>query len=96
MEARLNRTGRRWPARVEGAVTAVFVWARSIEEAEGLATLALDEQGLDTLTADAVKCPPCAAPQTEPAAVARGELRFLPRIEGETPSEPPSRRGARA
>ena len=96
VEARLNRTARRWPARMEGAVTAVFVWARTIEEAEALATLALDAEGLDTLTADAIKCPPAAAPQTEPAAIARGELRFLPRLDDDARSEPPSHRGARA
>lgn len=96
VEGRLNRSARRWPAHAEGAVMAVFVWARSIEEAEGLASLAAEEEGLDALTADATKAPPAAMPKTEPCAVAQDKIRFLPRIDGDARTDPPSRRGAKA
>jgi len=96
VEAKLDRRARSWPRHVEGAVAAVFVWARTIEEAEGLAALALDEEGLDAVTADAVKCPPSAAPRRMPAAVARGELGFIPRLRDVARSASPPRPGARA
>lgn len=92
IEARLNRSVRRWPRRFGSAVTAVFVWARTIEEAEGVASLAVEEEGLEVLTADAKQCPPAAPPKRLPMAVSRSELRFLPRVEGETDA----RRDARA
>jgi hypothetical protein len=95
-DAKLDRRAARWPERYDGAVTAVFVWARTIEEAEGLAALAVEQEGLEALTCDAKKCAPAAAPRREPAAVARGELGFLPRLDGETGAEGPSRRDARA
>lgn len=95
VEARLDRNVRRWPRRYGSAVTAVFVWARTIEEAEGLASLALAREGLETLTADAKKCPPAAPPKRAPAAVARNELSFLANLEGEAPAKG-SRRDARA
>ncbi len=81
VEAKLDRRAKRWPQKWDAAVTAVFVWARTIEEAEGLAALALQEEGLVAVTADAKKCPPAAAPRKEPAAVARTELGFLERID---------------
>jgi hypothetical protein len=96
VEARLDRRARNWPRRFVAAVTPVYVWARTIEEAEGLAALALEAEGLEAITADAKKCPPAAAPRRAPAAVARGELGFLPRLEGETGADGPSRRDARA
>jgi hypothetical protein len=96
VEARLDRRVKRWPRKFGSAVTAVFVWARTIEEAEGLAVLALEEEGLEAITADAKKTPPAAAPRRTPAAVARTELGFLPRLDGETGAEGPSRRDARA
>ena len=96
VEARLDRRARKWPSRFGSAVTAVFVWARTIEEAEGLAVLALEAEGLEALTADAKKTPPAAAPRRTPAAVARSELGFLPRLDGETGASGPSRRDARA
>ncbi|MDZ4691951.1 hypothetical protein [Terricaulis sp.] len=96
VEARLEGRSKKWPRKFGSAVTAVFVWARTIEEAEGLAVLALEEEGLATLTADAKKTPPAAAPRRIPAAVARTELGFLPRLDGETSAEGPSRRDARA
>lgn len=96
VEARLDRRVKNWPRRFDSAVAPVYVWARTIEEAEGLAALALEAEGLEALTADAKKCPPAAAPRREPAAVARGELGFLPRLDGETEAEGPSRRDARA
>lgn len=96
VEARLNRRVKNWPRRFEAAVAPVYVWARTIEEAEGLAALALETEGLDVITADAKKCAPAAAPRREPAAVMRGEFGFLPRLDGETGAEGPSRRGARA
>ena len=96
VEARLNRSGHRWPANADGAVVAVFCWARSIEEAEGLASLAVSEFGLNAQTADAKQTPPAASPKRDPCAVARSEIRYLHRVDGEAPSNPPSRRGARA
>lgn len=96
VEARLDRNMRNWPDRHASAVTAVFVWARTIEEAEGLASLALEEEGLITQTADAKKCPPAAAPKRNPTAVSRSELAFLQRLDGETGANGPSRRDARA
>ncbi|MCL4716689.1 MAG: hypothetical protein KJZ75_17395 [Hyphomonadaceae bacterium] len=96
VEARLDRRSKKWPRKFGSAVTAVFVWARTIEEAEGLAVLALEEEGLEALTADAKKAPPAAAPRRAPAAVARTELGFLPRLDGETGADGPSRRDARA
>lgn len=96
VEARLNRSVRKWPRRFESAVTAVFVWAPTSEEAEAIALLALEPEGLDGLTADAVRCPPAARPLRAPGAVARGGLRFLPRIERESGTAGPPRTGARA
>ena len=96
VEAKLDRGMRKWPRKFDAAVTAVFVWAYTIEEAEGLAALALQEEGLQAITADAKKCPPAAAPKRVPTAVARTELRLLPRLEGETGADGPSRRDARA
>lgn len=96
VEARLDRKSKKWPRKFGSAVTAVFVWARTIEEAEGLAVLALEEEGLEALTADAKKTPPAAAPRKTPAAVARTELGFLARLDGETGAQGPSRRDARA
>jgi len=96
VEARLDRRAKKWPRKFVAAVTCVFVWARTIEEAEGLAVLALEEEGLEALTADAKKTAPAAAPRRTPAAVARSELGFLPRLDGETGAEGPSRRDARA
>lgn len=96
VEARLDCRSKKWPRKFGSAVTAVFVWARTIEEAEGLAVLALEEEGLEALTADAKKASPAAGPRRSPAAVARSELGFLPRLDGETGAEGPSRRDARA
>ena len=96
VEARLDRRVKNWPRRFASAVAPVYVWARTIEEAEGLAALALEAEGLEALTADAKKCAPAAAPRREPAAVARGELGFLPRLDGEAGADGPSRRDARA
>jgi hypothetical protein len=95
VEARLDRRARRWPRQHGSAVTAVFVWARTIEEAEGLAALALSQEGLETMTADAKKCSPAAAPRRAPTAMARNELSFLPALEGEAGAKG-SRRDARA
>ena len=41
VEAKLDRRAKVWPERFEAAVAAVFVWARTIEEAEALASLAI-------------------------------------------------------
>jgi hypothetical protein len=81
VEAKLDRRVKRWPLKFDSAVTAVFVWARTIEEAEGLAALALEEEALVVVTADAKKCDPAAAPRKTPAAVARTDLGFLERID---------------
>jgi len=80
VEAKLDRRVKDWPARFDSAVTAVFVWARTIEEAEGLATLAMEAEGLIVQTADAMKHPPAARPRKHPMAVARIELGFLPHL----------------
>lgn len=96
VEAKLDRSARKWPQRHAYAVTAVFVWARTIEEAEGLATLALEEEGLKVMTADALKHPPAARPRRYPVAVARNEFGFLPPLDGEAGADGPSHRDARA
>jgi hypothetical protein len=96
VESEFDRRARKWPERYSGAVTAVYVWARTIEEAEGLASLALEEEGLVTLTADAIKVAPAARPSREAAAVMRGPLGYIARAEDETPTPGPSRRDARA
>jgi hypothetical protein len=96
VDAKLDRRAQQWPAHLEGAVTAVFVWARTIEEAEGLAVLALEEEGLEAQTADAVKCPPAAMPRRMPIAVARSELGFLAAQEDGARADPHSRWDARA
>lgn len=84
VEAKLDRRAKRWPSHLSGAVGAVFVWARTIEEAEGLAMLAFEEQGLRAVTADAMKCPPAARPRRSPCAVARSAIGFLSRDEETT------------
>lgn len=96
VEARLDRRARRWSRKFDAAVTAVFVWARTIEEAEALAVLALAEEGLEAMTADAKKCAPAAPPRRQPMAMARAELGFLPKLDGPTGADGPSRRDARA
>lgn len=96
VEARLDRRLRTWPEGVHAIIAPVYVWARTIEEAEALAALAIEEEGLEALTADATKFPAAAAPRGSPAAVARGEWGFLARHEGEAGAEGPSRRDARA
>lgn len=96
IEARLDRRARKWPRRFDSAVTAVFVWASTIEEAEAIAALALEVEGLTALTADATRCPPAAPPARDAGAVARSELRYLPRLDRETGVDRPSRRDARA
>ncbi|WP_395644450.1 hypothetical protein [Terricaulis sp.] len=77
VEAKVRRRSKKWPEGLEAAVAGVFVWARTIEEAEGLASLALEEEGLEAVTADAVKHPPAAKPSKTPMAMARTELGFL-------------------
>lgn len=96
VEVELDHRRRHWPTNLAGAVAGVFVWARTAEEAEGLAALALEAEGFEPLTADAVKCPPAARPHAAPVAAARTDLGFLPRIDGDAPIDPPSRRDARA
>ncbi|MBX9747177.1 MAG: hypothetical protein K2X34_09765 [Hyphomonadaceae bacterium] len=96
VEAKLDRRVKSWPKRHVAAVVAVYVWARTIEEAEGLAALAVDQEGLKAMTADAVKAAPAAAPRKQPAAVARGPLGFLSAAEDETRTGGASRRDARA
>jgi hypothetical protein len=95
IEARVDRAARRFSAQCEFAVVSVFVWARTIEEAEGLATLALEDEGLHALTADALKCPPAARPHRSPAAVSRGPIGLIPRLRDGMPSNPQPWRDAR-
>jgi hypothetical protein len=66
VEAAPDRTRASWPVEIEGVVTTAFVWARTIEEAEGLARLALEADGLSTSTADAVRATPDCRPATAP------------------------------
>lgn len=96
VEAKLDRRAKVWPKQHDAAVVAIYCWARTIEEAEGLAVLAVEQGGLKALTADAVKCPPAASPRSAPAAVARSTLGFLSRAEDETRAGGASRRDARA
>ena len=96
VEAKLDRRARDWPKRHEAAVVAVYVWARTIEEAEGLATLALEGEGMMAVTADAMKSAPAAAPRREPAAVARSPFGYIGVAEDETRAGGASRRDARA
>lgn len=96
VEAELDRDMRRWPRGQERAVVAVYVWAQSIEEAEGLAALALENEGMIALTADALKCQPAAAPRREPGAVARGRIGYLPLLESEPGGRRSSSRSTRA
>ncbi len=96
VEARLDRRAKNWPKRHEAAVVAVYVWARTIEEAEVLATLALEGEGMMAVTADAMKAPPAAAPRREPMAVARSSYGFINAPEDETRAGGASRRDARA
>jgi hypothetical protein len=95
VEARLTRGSRKLLRRYEAAVTAVFVWARTVEEAEGLAALALEAEGLTAVTADASKHRPAAAPRSSPAAVARSPLRYLPRPDADAQPGQRPRRDAR-
>ena len=96
VEAALVRGARRWPRGAHSAVTSVLAWAYTIEEAEALAVLALEQEGLAALTADAVKAAPAAAPRRTPAAVARTELGFIMGEPDGRRAGGASRRGARA
>lgn len=96
VEVRPMRGRREWPRDVDVGVTGVFVWARSAEEAEGLAMLALEEERLGAVTADAKKTDPAARPRKSPIAFARTPLRYLPRLQDEAPrAQPPRRTRAR-
>lgn len=77
VEARPHPQLRRGRNRFESAVTGVFAWARTIEEAEAVASLALAEEGFETITADAVKCAPSGPPSRLARAVARTPLGLL-------------------
>ncbi len=96
VEAALLGGARRWPRGARSAVTSVLAWAHTIEEAEALAVLALEQEGLAALTADAVKTAPAAAPRRTPAAVARTELGFVMGEPDGHKAGGASRRGARA
>lgn len=96
VECKLDRRVRNWSKRYDGAVTAVFVWARTIEEAEGLAQRALEHEGLVSVTADAIKCPPAAPPKKVPTAVSRSDLGFITSAEDEERADGSSHRDAQA
>lgn len=86
VEAAPDRARRSWPEEVEGAVVSVWVWARTAEEAEGLAQLAIDEEGLSPITADAMREPPESGPRAESGAIARSGYVFYGKIgEGSAP-----------
>lgn len=95
-ECRPSKPLRFWPVSADVAVTALFVWARTSEEAEGLAALALEEEGLSVATADASKIAPAARARRTPAVIARTDFAFLRRMHSDEPLAPPPRRGARA
>lgn len=90
-EVRPSPSARFWPPRSDVAVTAVFVWANTPEEAEGLAALALEGEALSAITADATRVPPALRPSRLSVAVARGPLAYMPRIDGPTPQVAPRR-----
>lgn len=77
VESKLDRSRRRWPSGYVAAVAAIFVWAHTVEEAEALACLAVEGEGMSPLTADALKCAPAAPPSRTPGVVGRSELGFL-------------------
>jgi len=79
VEARPDRRARGWPKDVASGVAAVYVWARTIEEAEALATLAMEREGFSLMTADAIKHAPAARPRRSPCAVARGKIGYISR-----------------
>ena len=96
VEARLDRRSKKWPRKFDTAGPPGFGWGRPGGEGAGRAALGLGETGLEALTTDAKKLAPAAGPRKPPAAVARAELGFLPRRDGEAGAEGPSRRDARA
>lgn len=89
VEATPDRARRPWPVAVESVVVNYTVWARTIEEAEGLAQLAAFEEGLVTVTADAKRIDPCAAPSREPRVVGRTRFAHIESIEDEPRRRPP-------
>jgi len=91
VEATPDPARRRWPASTEGVVVNFTVWARTIEEAEGLAQLAAFEEGLTTVTADAKRTQATTAPSREPKVVARTAFAFIKKIEDEAPNPPMSK-----
>ncbi|MFZ4120491.1 MAG: hypothetical protein ACOYKM_02415 [Caulobacterales bacterium] len=91
VEAVPDRLRGHWPAEVEGMVVSVFVWARTPEEAEGLAQLAVDAEGLCLITADAARAPPACAPSAEPKVVARTDFAYFGRIDDHDPPAPMTR-----
>lgn len=93
VEGRLDHRERQWPSHLSRAVTGVFVWARTVEQAEGLAALALQHEGIEAITADAVRWPPGAVPSSTARAVARTPFGFMPRMD-EDFQNLSSRRGA--
>jgi hypothetical protein len=91
VESQVGRSARACPPGCDRAIAGVFVWARTIEEAEGLAALALEAEGLLPVTVDALKAPPTARPSREPNAVARTAIGFLQRAEHDAPATPSAR-----
>ncbi len=90
VEAKPDRCARVWADDLAAVVGPVFVWARTIEEAEGLAALAFADLGLELVTADAARAPPAARPRRVPGAAGFGELGYLPASleEGENGASP--------
>jgi hypothetical protein len=76
VEGHPDRDRRAWPAGIDGAVSTVLVWAPTVEEAEALAQLAIEAEGLIPTTADAVKIAPCTAPSGEARAMRRTPFAF--------------------
>lgn len=76
VEAHPDRSQRAWPPDIDGAICTVLVWAPTVEEAEALAQLAIQAEGLTPSTADAVKFPPSTAPARDAKAMRRTGFAF--------------------
>lgn len=80
-----------WCVVVEGrrgrriGVTGVLVWAMEAEEAEALAQLALSDEGIDPITADATAVAPQCAPSRTARACVRSPMAWLDSLHEDRP-----------
>jgi hypothetical protein len=63
---------------IGGVVVGVIVWAEDVEEAEALARIAVEADGLGAMTADGVRIAPQTRPAKESGAVARTPYALYP------------------